>query len=168
MSLRRAAILEVSQGAIGSYVHNAVAEGLGKIGVIVALEGSGDSAALTALGAKISQHIAAMNPLALDSSAIAPRGDRARKGGARREERRRQAAACRREDRRIGPEELLQGGLPRRPRSRSTPTMPARRSARSRKRHPRRSRATSATRSAKASRSRPGDFAAEVAAAAKG
>ena len=71
MTLRRAAILEVGQGAIGSYVHNAVADGLGKIGVIVALEGSGDAAALTTLGGKIAQHIAAMNPLALDSSSIA-------------------------------------------------------------------------------------------------
>ena len=71
MTLRRAAMLEVGQGAIGHYVHNQVADGLGKIGVIVALESAGSLEALTALGAKIAQHVAAMNPLALDSSAIA-------------------------------------------------------------------------------------------------
>ena len=72
MTLRRAAHLSVGSGVIASYMHNQVAEGLGKIGVIVALESTGSPAALNELGKKIAQHIAAINPLALDSSAIAP------------------------------------------------------------------------------------------------
>ena len=72
MTLRRAARVTVAKGAIGSYVHGQVAEGLGKIGVLVALESDKDAASLEALGRKIAQHIAATSPLALDSSAIAP------------------------------------------------------------------------------------------------
>jgi len=64
-SLRRAAILEVGDGVVVSYVHNAVTAGLGKIGVLVALESTGDKAALEALGKNLAMHIAAANPLAL-------------------------------------------------------------------------------------------------------
>ena len=64
-SLRRAALLEVGDGVVVSYVHNAAAPGLGKIGVLVALESSGDKAALEALGRQLAMHIAAANPLAL-------------------------------------------------------------------------------------------------------
>jgi elongation factor Ts len=64
-SLRRAALLEVGDGVVLSYVHNAVAPGLGKIGVLVALESQGDKAALEALGKQLAMHIAAANPLAL-------------------------------------------------------------------------------------------------------
>jgi elongation factor Ts len=64
-ALRRARVLEVGQGAVVSYVHNAAAPGLGKIGVLVALEGSADQAALEALGKQLAMHIAAANPLAL-------------------------------------------------------------------------------------------------------
>jgi elongation factor Ts len=72
MTLRRVDRLEVGKGVIGSYVHNQISEGLGKIGVIVALESDGPTEALLALGRKIAQHIAATNPVALDSSSIDP------------------------------------------------------------------------------------------------
>ena len=64
-SLRRSAVLQVSQGAVISYVHNAVAPGLGKIGVLVALESGAPAETLQALGKQIAMHIAAANPLAL-------------------------------------------------------------------------------------------------------
>jgi len=66
-SLRRAAILEVGEGAIVPYVHNQVAPGLGKIGVLVALEGSAPAETLTALGKQIAMHVAAAHPLALSA-----------------------------------------------------------------------------------------------------
>src|SRR6478609_7040225 len=66
MTLRRAAELQVHQGVVGQYIHNVVAPGVGKIGVIVALESSGAAAELQALGRQIAMHIAASNPLALD------------------------------------------------------------------------------------------------------
>ena len=72
MTLRRAAHVSVGKGAIGSYVHGQVSDGLGKIGVLVALESDKETAGLEALGRKIAQHIAATNPIALDSSAIDP------------------------------------------------------------------------------------------------
>ena len=71
-SLRRASVLEVSQGAVVSYVHNAAAPGLGKIGVLVALESSADNAVLQQLGKQIAMHIAAANPLALDADGLDP------------------------------------------------------------------------------------------------
>ena len=64
-SLRRAALLEVGDGVVVPYVHNAAAPGIGKIGVLVALESNGDKAALEALGKQLAMHIAAANPLAL-------------------------------------------------------------------------------------------------------
>jgi len=64
-SLRRAALIEVGDGVVVSYVHNSVSAGLGKIGVLVALESTGDKAALEALGKSLAMHIAAANPLAL-------------------------------------------------------------------------------------------------------
>jgi elongation factor Ts len=69
-SLRRAAVLEVSQGAVVSYVHNAAAPGMGKIGVLVALEGAAPAETLQALGKQIAMHIAAANPLALDADGL--------------------------------------------------------------------------------------------------
>ena len=72
MTLRRAAGLEVKQGAVASYVHNQVIEGLGKIGVLVALESSGKADELSALGRKLAMHVAAANPQALDSSGLDP------------------------------------------------------------------------------------------------
>ena len=65
MNLRRTDYLEVSDGAVAGYVHNAESEGMGKIGVLVALESTGDKTALEALGKKIAMHVAATNPLAL-------------------------------------------------------------------------------------------------------
>ncbi len=64
MNLRRAAVLEVGEGAVATYVHNATGEGLGKIGVLVALESSGDKDALNAIGRQVAMHVAATNPLA--------------------------------------------------------------------------------------------------------
>ena len=71
-SLRRAARLEVSDGVVVSYVHNSVAPGLGKIGVLVALEGDADKAALETLGKQLAMHIAAANPLALSGEELNP------------------------------------------------------------------------------------------------
>ena len=72
MSLRRAAVLSAKQGVVASYVHNQVSEGLGKIGVLVALESSGKSDELNALGRKLAMHVAATNPQALDSAGLDP------------------------------------------------------------------------------------------------
>jgi elongation factor Ts len=71
-SLRRAAVLEVSQGAVVSYVHNAAAPNLGKIGVLVALESAAPAETLTALGKQIAMHIAAANPQALNAEDLDP------------------------------------------------------------------------------------------------
>jgi elongation factor Ts len=73
MSVRRTATLEVSDGVVGSYVHGQVAPGLGKIGVLVALESSGKNAdELAALARQIAMHIAATNPVALDIAGVPP------------------------------------------------------------------------------------------------
>jgi elongation factor Ts len=72
MTLRRAAELSVGAGAIGSYVHNSVIEGLGKIGVIVALESSGQPDGLAALGRMVAMHVAASNPQAVDPAGLDP------------------------------------------------------------------------------------------------
>jgi len=66
-SLRRAAVVEVSEGVVVPYVHNQVAPGLGKIGVLVALESGAPAETLTALGKQIAMHVAAANPLALNA-----------------------------------------------------------------------------------------------------
>jgi len=66
-SLRRSSVLEVAQGAVVSYVHNAVAPGMGKIGVLVALESAAPAEALQTLGKQLAMHIAAANPLALNA-----------------------------------------------------------------------------------------------------
>ncbi len=71
-SLRRAATLEVSNGVVASYTHNAAAPGLGKIGVLVALESEADADMLSGLGKQLAMHIAAANPLALDETGIDP------------------------------------------------------------------------------------------------
>ena len=71
-SLRRSAVLQVSDGVVVSYVHNAVAVGLGKIGVLVALESTGDKAALEGLGKQLAMHIAAANPQALRGEDLDP------------------------------------------------------------------------------------------------
>jgi elongation factor Ts len=70
LTLRRVAALSVGKGAIGSYVHNSLGDGLGKIGVIVALESTGKADELTALGRQVAMHVAAANPQALDPSGL--------------------------------------------------------------------------------------------------
>ena len=72
MTLRRAASLEVGKGVVSSYVHNAVIDGAGKMGVIVALESAGKTDELAVLGRQLAMHVAATNPLALDSSGLDP------------------------------------------------------------------------------------------------
>jgi elongation factor Ts len=70
MSLRRAAALSVGQGVIATYVHNTVAEGLGKIGVLVGLESAGQADELNRIGRMVAMHIAASNPQALDAASL--------------------------------------------------------------------------------------------------
>lgn len=72
MTLRRAVALEVGSGVVSSYVHGAVIDGLGKLGVIVALESTGKSDELAVLGRQIAMHVAAANPQALDSATLDP------------------------------------------------------------------------------------------------
>jgi elongation factor Ts len=72
MTLRRADSLSVGQGVVASYVHNAVGDGLGKIGVLVALESSGKADELAAFGKQIAMHVAAANPQALDAKGLDP------------------------------------------------------------------------------------------------
>jgi len=70
MSLRRAAELAVGKGAIGTYVHNAVNDGLGRIGVLVALESNGKNDELKAFGRMVAMHVASANPQAVDPSGL--------------------------------------------------------------------------------------------------
>ena len=72
MSIRRAVALGVSPGVVASYIHNAVAPDLGKIGVLVALESEADPAKLAPLGKQIAMHVAAASPLALTVDALSP------------------------------------------------------------------------------------------------
>ncbi len=72
MTLRRVAGLQVSSGVVAHYIHNAIGDGLGKIGVLVALESTGDAAALGALGRQIAMHVAATSPLALNGASLDP------------------------------------------------------------------------------------------------
>ena len=65
MTFRRMTRLTVENGTVAGYIHNAAAENMGKIGVLVALESTGDASELEELGKKIAMHIAATNPLAL-------------------------------------------------------------------------------------------------------
>ena len=62
MQLRRTALISVADGVVASYVHNQVADGMGKIGVLVALESAADKAKLAALGKQIAMHVAAHDP----------------------------------------------------------------------------------------------------------
>jgi len=72
MTLRRAASLQVGNGVVSSYVHNAVIDGAGKMGVIVALESAGKTDELAALGKQLAMHVAATNPQALDPAGLDP------------------------------------------------------------------------------------------------
>jgi elongation factor Ts len=70
MALRRVRRLEVKNGAVLGYVHNALAPGLGKIGVLVALESTGDGEKLAALGKQLAMHVAAARPDYLDTASV--------------------------------------------------------------------------------------------------
>jgi elongation factor Ts len=70
--LRRTAALSVDQGVVAGYVHNQAAPGLGKIGVLVALQSAGDAAALSDLGKKLAMHVAAAAPAAVDKDGVDP------------------------------------------------------------------------------------------------
>ncbi|MEW6257980.1 MAG: translation elongation factor Ts [Pseudomonadota bacterium] len=70
MNLRRSVKLDVEKGVIASYIHGAVADGMGRIGVLVALESEGDVEKLSVLGRQIAMHVAALSPMALDAAGI--------------------------------------------------------------------------------------------------
>ena len=72
MTLRRARVMHVKHGVVATYMHNALKPGLGKIGVLVALEGGSEIDALETLGRQVGMHVAATRPEALDSSAVDP------------------------------------------------------------------------------------------------
>jgi elongation factor Ts len=70
MTLRRSALLEVEHGVVATYIHNAAGDGIGKLGVLVALKSIGDKAVLTSIGRQVAMHIAATNPLAIRSEEV--------------------------------------------------------------------------------------------------
>lgn len=72
LSFRRSAALSVSQGVVATYIHNAVSDGLGKLGVLVAIETAGNVEAAQAFGRQVAMHVAATNPLALTASEVDP------------------------------------------------------------------------------------------------
>jgi elongation factor Ts len=72
MSLRRAKVLEVKHGVVASYVHSAVAPGLGRIGVLVALESTGDAAKLAEVGKQLAMHVAAADPQFVTIASVDP------------------------------------------------------------------------------------------------
>ncbi|MDG4908024.1 translation elongation factor Ts [Mesorhizobium sp. WSM4898] len=72
MGFRRSAKLTVPRGAVATYVHNAVADGLGKLGVLVAIETTGNEHAANAFGRQVAMHVAATNPVALTAEEVDP------------------------------------------------------------------------------------------------
>jgi elongation factor Ts len=70
MNLRRSAMLKVESGAVATYIHNAVADGLGKLGVLVAVETTGNADAARAFGRQVAMHVAATNPMALTAEQV--------------------------------------------------------------------------------------------------
>ena len=72
MTLRRAGAVSVGKGAIGSYVHASVSDGLGRIGVLVGLKSSGKADELAAVGRQVAMHIASTNPLSIDPAGVDP------------------------------------------------------------------------------------------------
>ena len=72
MNLRRAAQLSVTEGVVASYVHNAAAPGLGKIGVLVAMESTGNAERLNEVGRQVAMHVAASSPLSLNRESVDP------------------------------------------------------------------------------------------------
>jgi elongation factor Ts len=72
ITLRRAKRLSVTDGVVATYVHSALRPGLGKIGVLVAIQGTGELEVLTTLGRQMGMHIAAARPMALDTAGVDP------------------------------------------------------------------------------------------------
>jgi elongation factor Ts len=72
MTLRRAACLSVSKGTVASYMHSSVSDGLGRIGVLVGLESTGDADELKRFGRNLAMHVAATNPQAIDPAGLDP------------------------------------------------------------------------------------------------
>jgi len=72
MNLRRVKLLSVDKGIVATYMHNATVPGLGKIGVIIALESEGDHAKLEAFGRQLAMHIAATNPQSVSKDDLDP------------------------------------------------------------------------------------------------
>ncbi|MBL6928856.1 MAG: elongation factor Ts [Rhodospirillales bacterium] len=72
MSLRRAQVLKVENGVLGSYIHNAAGEGLGKIAVLVAVESEADAAKLATVGKHVAMHVAAANPQSVSRDDLDP------------------------------------------------------------------------------------------------
>lgn len=72
ISFRRSAKLSVGKGEVATYVHNAVADGLGKLGVLVAIETEGKADVAKAFARQVAMHVAATNPLSLDIDALDP------------------------------------------------------------------------------------------------
>ena len=70
MNLRRMASVSVKDGVVATYMHNATVPNMGKIGVLVGLESTGDKAKLAALGKQIAMHVAAANPSSLDIKSV--------------------------------------------------------------------------------------------------
>ncbi len=70
MTLRRAAAVSVGKGAVASYVHNSVTDGLGRIGVIVGLESAGNADELKTFGRMVAMHVASANPQAIEASGL--------------------------------------------------------------------------------------------------
>ncbi|MBX9457150.1 MAG: elongation factor Ts [Rhizobium sp.] len=72
MTLRRSILLEVPEGTVATYIHNAAGDGIGKLGVLVALKSAGDKEVLWSVGRQVAMHIAATNPLAIRPEEVDP------------------------------------------------------------------------------------------------
>ncbi|PAQ09368.1 translation elongation factor Ts [Mesorhizobium temperatum] len=72
LGFRRSAKLTVEHGAVATYVHNAVADGLGKLGVLVAIETTGNAQTANAFARQVAMHVAATNPMALTTEQLDP------------------------------------------------------------------------------------------------
>lgn len=72
MTLRRSALLQVEHGVVATYIHNAAGDGIGKLGVLVALKSVGDKEVLNSIGKQVAMHIAATNPLAIRAEEVDP------------------------------------------------------------------------------------------------
>ena len=113
MTLRRAAGLSVGKGVVASYVHNSVIDGLGRIGVIVALESAGNADELKAFGRMVAMHVASANPQAVDSSGLdAATIEREKNVLAEKFKAQGKPANVIEKIVEFGPEDLLQGSLP--------------------------------------------------------